>query len=415
MQLETRDHRFPAQHTDHDGWVKATRASAAADAYFGHRAPVQHFLAGRAEPELQQLHADLERWTPAELQAFVAQTKGQSLSFIVMMLTGACNANCTICFTDRRRRVGETTPEQRDQILREAAALGARYVYVPGEGEPTIDAGFWQFLESCRAHGLEALVFTNGILLSDEAACRRYWKTDPQSAVRRLREYPVSFYFKYWSAQPELVGDMMQIDPDQYHFTEYDGMRVPAGLVRLIEGFPRERVGIEVVVERRNADEVVDAIVPFAERNGLSRIVEMIQHNGRVLDSVHFDPTPEQVERAAPLLSPTSCAMAPVKAVVTSRGMLSPRIAVLEHQIPGQPVHAASGPLFELLRSEYLANLRYDVVNCLCETLPAELSCAATKPAASVTVNVAPAWLDQPVAAPAAGGCGSGACACKNG
>jgi hypothetical protein len=392
---ETLDHRFPVQRISRADWVTTTGANAAADYRCGHGAAVLPFLGARPEPEFRRLQASLPQLSGSELTELVGATRSSSLLFLVMMLTGACNANCTICFTDRRRKAGETEPALRDAVLRQARELGARFVYVPGEGEPTIDRGFWEFLDGCKRYGLEAVVFTNGISLSDDRTARRYFGLDADAAVERLLGYPVSFYVKYWSADPELVGEMMEIDASVYRFTQFDGQPVPAGLVRLLERFPRERVGIEVVIERRNAEEVAERIVPFARAHELSRIVEMIQHNGRVLDSRRFDVTPAQARLAAPLLSPTSCAMAPCKAVVTSRGMLSPRIAVLEQQIPGVPVHVGSGELFDLLHeTEYLANLRYDVVNCLCEQLPNSLS-RSNAGGASCARNVTPSWMEE--------------------
>ena len=369
------DNRFLVQRLDRDAWMDATAVNVVADYLAGYRDVAERFLASRDEPEFKRLERQIAAGPRNRLEEYVTAGKHKSLFMLVMMLTGACNADCTICFTDRRRKAFELGIEERDRVLRQARDLGARFVYVPGEGEPTIDPGFWDFLETCRELNLEAVIFTNGILLSDAVSCQRYWGVDPDSAVRRLLGYPVSLYFKYWSMRPELVGEMMNIAPELYHYTDFKGTPLAAGLLRLISEFPRERIGIEVVVERRNATEAVEQIIPFAEKYGLARIVELAQHNGRLFNRGSFDPSPKQIERARPFLSPTSCSMATCKAVVTSRGFLSPRIAVLEHQIPGEPVHVGKGKLFKLLHhTDYLVERRYDVVNCLCEKIPLELA-----------------------------------------
>jgi hypothetical protein len=387
------DHRFARQHISHGDWVTATAANAAADHLAGYESEVDGFLAGRPEAEFVLLRRRLAEWPRARLREHVAQTKDQSLAFLVMMLTGACNADCPICFTDRKRKVGELTFGERDVILRQARALGARYVYVPGEGEPTIDAGFWDFLETCKEIGLEAIVFTNGLLFGDARACRARWGCEPAEAVARLARYPVSFYVKFWTTDAARAAAMLGIRRAACPYEEFAGTPVPAGFARLLRDFPRERLGIEVVVERRNADEVVDDVVPFAERHGLARIVEMIQHNGRVLGNSAYDPPPSQVGRVAGLLSPTSCTMATCKAVVTSRGLLSPRIAVLEHQIPGDPVDVRGADLYELLHhTSYIVERRYEISRCLCETLPAGLA-PCKLPAASLAPNVPPPAL----------------------
>lgn len=395
MRSSNEDHRFKVQQIDKKAWVRTTLINAAADYSAGYRSVVKRFLASRREPEFQFLQEWLRDWPGRRLYEFIHDHRHESLLILVMMLTGSCNADCTICFTDRRRKAFELKPLERDRVLHEARRLGTCFVYVPGEGEPTIDSGFWHFLDACRQLDLEAVIFTNGILLSDAVSCRRYWGLHPDEAVRRLCHYPVSLYFKFWSTRPHLVEEMMNVPAGIYHYTRYGDTPVPAGLARLLDNFPRERLGIEVVVERRNAEEVAGEIVPFAQRYTLARIVEMIQHNGRLFNDGSFDPTPEQAQLALSLLSPTSCSMATCKAVVTSRGFLSPRIAVLEDQIPGRPVNVRSGKLFHLLHhTDYVVERRYDVVNCLCEKIPMELASARSKPVSFVPItNILPASL----------------------
>ncbi|MBO4208395.1 hypothetical protein GSF22_20630 [Micromonospora echinofusca] len=390
------DARFAVQQVPYERWRQATAANLAADHLNGYDLWTMAFMEGK--PEWEETRDFLLGASRDELSDLVEKTRGESLAFLVMMMTGACNADCPICFTDRRRKRGESTVEQRDRLLREAAALGAGYVYVPGEGEPTIDRGWWQFLDSCRDAGLEAIVFTNGLIFSDAATSRKYWDCEPEEAVERLAGYPLSMYVKMWSTQPDLVGTMMGINADKYRWTDYDGVRVPFGMAQLLEKYPRERLGIEVVVEGRNADEVVDTIVPFAERHDLSRIVEIIQHNGRTLGDPTYDPTPEQAQRATPLLSPTSCTVATCKAVVTSRGYLSPRIAILENQLPKPARHIDDGPLWELLHTtDYLVQRRYEQ-SCLCESEPVSLAGANT-PALLGPSSVVPPQLADLVSA----------------
>jgi hypothetical protein len=408
---ERPDARFAVQQIDHGSWARATAASLAADFRHGHRDVVDGFLDSPAGTAFSKLATDLDEWSPRELDDFVERERGHSLLFLVMMLTGACNANCDICFTDRRAKASETTPQARSDLLRQAKELGARYIYVPGEGEPTIDKGFWAFLDACRDNHIEAIVFTNGIALSNDVQCRRAWGLSVDQAIERLVNYPVNFYVKWWTTHPELAAEMLRVPPRMLPYGRYDEVSMPASLARLLDSFPRHRLGIETVIERRNADEIGDVIVPFAQEHGLSRIVEMIQHNGRTLGDGAYDPSPEQAERLAPLLSVTSCAMASVKAVVTSRGYLSPRIAVLEHQIPKPACNVVGKNLFaELHSTRYVVERRYDLATCLCETMPAALAAESAPTVQVAAGNVAPVW-EKPEKVPAVKACGAN-CAC---
>jgi lysyl-tRNA synthetase class 2 len=392
------DRRFAAQQVPHERWREATAANLAADHRNGFDLHTMAFTGTR--PEWQEFGRFLVESSDAELDDYVHRNRGDSLLFLVMMLTGACNADCAICFTDRRRRQGEMTSEIRDSVLRQAAELGARYVYVPGEGEPTIDRGWWHFLETCRELELEAIVFTNGLVFSDARTCRHFWECELDEAVGRLADYPVSLYNKMWSTRPDLVGEMMGIDPAKYDFQEHEGVTVSAGMIRLLEGFPRERLGIEVVVERRNADEVLEEIVPFADRHDLRQIVEMIQHNGRTLGNPAYDPSPAQAAAVGPYLSPTSCSLATSKAVVTTRGYLSPRIAILEHQIPHPRARVGDGELWDLLHTtDYLVQRRYEL-SCLCESEPAALAGTRDNPVIRRVQSIVPPALATVVRPP---------------
>jgi hypothetical protein len=406
------DARFAVQQIDHGSWKRATAANLATDYYFGHKDVVEQFLASPAGLEFAGLRKDLSSWSAEELSSFVEREKKRSLLFLVMMLTGACNADCEICFTDRRAKRGETTPDDRTEILRQARALGARFVYVPGEGEPTIDKGFWAFLEACRESRLEAVVFTNGMVLSSDEQCQKYWKMSVDEAVARLVEYPVNFYVKWWTTKPSLAHEMLRVQAKQLPYTKCEGIEMPVALATLFENFPRHRLGIETVFESRNAGDVEEEILPFSQQYGLARILEMLQHNGRMLGDGRFDPGADASERIAPYLSVTSCSMASVKAVVTSRGYLSPRIAVLENQIPGEPCRVSGRDLFSSLHeTKYVVDRRYDLATCLCETMAAALAPEMKNTVQTPMANVPPpSWV---VGAPGKNGtpCGSN-CTC---
>lgn len=352
--------------------MRATAANLAADYARGFREVVTGFLEGR--PDWRSFQESLLSASQAEITELAQARQPESLAFLVLMLTGVCNADCGICFTDRKRKPHELSAAERDDLLAQAAALGAQYCYVPGEGEPTLDKGWWRFAEICRELDLPALVFTNGMIFGDEDLCQRTWGMSPADAARKLAEYPVYLYVKYWTPDAGLAARLLAVPARRLPYGSVDGLPVPLGLETLMDNLPRDRVGVEVVVERRNADDVVSTIAPFTERQGLARIIEVIQHNGRTFGDPSYDPTREQLDAVTPLLSPTSCTQATCKAVVTVQGYLSPRIAVLENQLPAERRRVVGADFYELLHTEpYIVDRRYDL-SCLCESIPAGLA-----------------------------------------
>jgi hypothetical protein len=405
------DQRFPVQQISETTWLRATAANAAADYSHGFRGVVDDFLSRR--PQWHSFWENLRAASPDALTRLAGTRRAESLAFLVLMLTGVCNADCEICFTDRKRKPRELTPDERDVLLTQAKGLGAQYCYVPGEGEPTLDKGWWQFVETCSDLDLPAIVFTNGMIFGDPDLSRRTWGMSPEDAVRRLADHPVHFYSKYWTPDAALAAKMLAVPVARLPYGEVDGVPVPLGLQNLMENLPRERVGVEVVIERRNAGDVVDTIAPFAQKHGLASIVELIQHNGRTFGDPSYDPTAAQADAITSLLSPTSCTLATCKAVVTVQGYVSPRIAVMENQLPDDRRRVVGADLYQLLHeTPYIVDRRYDL-SCLCESIPAEL--AGDGAELRGTYNVTPPALASAVApqAPAAaevGGCSTGGC-----
>src|SRR5438270_7679056 len=198
--------RFAVQRISQERWQRATAANLAADHLGGYDLWTSAFVDAR--PEWHNFGRFLRYSSPREVGSYVEEHRKESLAFLVMMLTGVCNADCPICFTDRKRKPHELGHAIRARVIQEAAELGAEYVYVPGEGEPTVDRSWWEFLEACRENNLQVVVFTNGLLFSEPKQCRAYWHCDPEEAVARLRDYPVSLYVKLWTTRPDLFGEI---------------------------------------------------------------------------------------------------------------------------------------------------------------------------------------------------------------
>lgn len=95
-----------------------------------------------------------------------------------MDFTNDCDINCFYCdrtvdrFDEAKKR--QLTTEKRKELITAAKQLGATTIEFPGAGEPMIDPGFWEVIESIHQHGLTPVIFTNGSQIDDAAAQRLY-------------------------------------------------------------------------------------------------------------------------------------------------------------------------------------------------------------------------------------------------
>lgn len=89
-------------------------------------------------------------------------------------LTNACNLNCSYCFIEEKdstrklRKPNELSQDEVVAVIDDFRESGARTVNIVGAGEPTIDPHFEETIDHIARHNLTAVLFTNGIRLSEE-------------------------------------------------------------------------------------------------------------------------------------------------------------------------------------------------------------------------------------------------------
>jgi hypothetical protein len=132
----------------------------------------------------------------------VGRNRSQTLLQTILMLTGACDAKC-------RKARHPLSGDEIHEILKQTRALGSRLVYIPGEGEPMLDDALWQTLEAADQYGMSVVLFTNGLLLSNDIAAQRRWRLSSEEIVRRLAGFPVYIYHKLWSLNPSRFAGML--------------------------------------------------------------------------------------------------------------------------------------------------------------------------------------------------------------
>jgi len=206
---------------------------------------------GPAAVRLAPLEREVKEHSEVRRQEVIEYSSGRSLLLLALFFPGRCDADCPACYTNRRLRNGTLTLEERLAVIEQGARLGAKVMYVPGEGEPTLDRFLRSTIDFAFAFGMSSVLFTNGLLLSDSRSWRSVHGQAPEEFLEWAFERGVHLYFKYWHTRSEEFSQMMGI-PVERLITERirlcSGLRadVPLGILRARE-IASERVGIQIV------------------------------------------------------------------------------------------------------------------------------------------------------------------------
>lgn len=367
---------------------EAIRNNMTIDYFFGHRGNLREFV--ERKPEFGDHLQQLSKVSCRSMQDEVQRAKSRSVLMTVLMLTGRCNANCAICYSNRKLKPNELAFAEIKSIIDQTHELGSRLIYIPGEGEPTLDPSFWRTLEYAKSKGMRVILFTNGILLSNDIEAENEWGMSSEEVVRKLRDYPVYIYHKLWSTDPALVVEMMRINENIYNYTTIsvrgEQITVPKGIALLLRLFPKHRVGIEAVVEKRNIKELLKTIVPFVSASGIKSYIEPIIHAGRCFGVFDFDPqmSKDEYRSLSPWLSRRNCRRVGYKLNVHNNGYLSFGMALAPEQIVAAPeverlnIRDYDGSLknlYNLIHTDpCLVSGRYKIDGCICEKLNLRLA-----------------------------------------
>jgi MoaA/NifB/PqqE/SkfB family radical SAM enzyme/SAM-dependent methyltransferase len=215
------------------------------------------------------------RGIPSEEEAAVALSEGKLL-VIGIMTSRRCNLRCSYCYTDAgHARAGEIEHSERLRVIREASDLGARLLWIPGEGEPLLDRGpLWELLETAQRLGLWTLFYTSGALITREDA-------------KRISAYPCSVVIKLNSLEAAVQ--------DRIAGVLGTSQRIRRGLEYLIEeGLADQgRLGAETVILPENLEEIPE-IFRFCRQRKLIPYIERLLPAGRGADhALHLSPAQE--------------------------------------------------------------------------------------------------------------------------
>ncbi len=357
------------------------------DYYFGHRKIVEQFAKKRKE--FLAHYQSLRNLSNSELARYVDRARKKSVLLTVVMLTGKCDANCKICCTDRTYKDDEELKiEEISPIFKQVKKLGCKTIYIPGEGEPLLDKNIWNILDLSRQMKFNVIIFTNGIILSNNNLARNQWGMTSEEVVRKLSAYPVYIYHKLWSTDEMLLSELMQIPRGIYSFSTFfiNGndnkakrtIMIPKGISLLLKYFPPDRVGIESVVTKQNFQELKNIIIPFIKQSGIKSYIEPLIHGGRCLGIHDYDLESSKHLELHPWLCRLGCRRLGYKVFISNAGYASFGIQVpLEKYLPERKhefsIRNGKGKvkdIYNLVHSnELLVRGRYAMNGCLCEKI----------------------------------------------
>ncbi|MBP9189017.1 MAG: radical SAM protein [Chitinophagales bacterium] len=113
--------------------------------------------------------------------------------------TNACNLNCPYCYIEeknsirKKRKSNEISLLQTLKTIDQLANCKSKAINIVGAGEPTVDENFEEIIKYIFKKGLTTVLFTNGILLSNNPRL-----------VKFLHEHDVSVILKYNSSNNEI-------------------------------------------------------------------------------------------------------------------------------------------------------------------------------------------------------------------
>jgi MoaA/NifB/PqqE/SkfB family radical SAM enzyme len=297
------------------------------DWYFGH----QDILNSVIYPQIAvALVNELQNLSEQEIHLRFEKAKRKSLLMTALFVSGRCDANCEICYTDRKFRPDDITWEESRELLLQAIELGNKTIYIPGEGEPFLDDHFFDLIHFAQDYDQNVIIFTDGLLISDEHRFNKKWNKWGYSLDRFfdiIRNSSVYLYVKYWHSNKTKFCEMMGVHPDKLktepiELTNGSIIDVPVGILRLIKT-DGEKVGIETAVHSLNHNDVLENIMPFVNDFGIKWYLEPIIHSGRYFGRHDYDLTSAQYAEILPFLTKQQCKRTGFSTVVMSSGHLS--------------------------------------------------------------------------------------------
>lgn len=205
---------------------------------------------------------------------------------LTLFTSNRCNLNCIYCSTEGGEAwQGELTLNERLDVIKQAKDLGARYVIIPGRGEPLLDKDIFNLIEYIYRSGMKTVIATNGTLITKDIAKVLFKKN--VSLIVKINSFNSVIH-------DELIGKKDIIKWVEYTYGtngEARKINIPYGLRCLLDiGYNKRKMSIsgipsimiEMVITKLNYKCILE-IARFGKYNKIPLFIDRLIIAGRAL------------------------------------------------------------------------------------------------------------------------------------
>jgi len=214
-------------------------------------------------------------FSPEEIED--ARRSGRLLT-LELELSRVCNLRCIYCYSGAGQPLqDELRWDELQDVLDQAAGLGAKRIIVLGGGEPLAWPRCLELVRSIRARGLAVDLFTNGTLLTRQLAQDLFdLQVSPVIKCNSLREDVQDLLAGREGAYGEIMQGLAHLQAAGY----------PA---------PHLPLGVQTVICRQNLDELPE-LWRWIRRQDMTPYFETLTIQGRAKEHLELEVSPAELQ-----------------------------------------------------------------------------------------------------------------------
>ena len=169
------------------------------------------------------------------------------LSTLIMDLPFGCNQNCLKCYRSANKSIEDLDLNLRKRIISEAKELGAKTIYIAGEGEPLFHKDIiFELLEHINSLNMIPTEYTNATLLDLDSA--NFFFKNKTSLIMSLDSLNPETYKKLTRGEHSVDEVINNINNARKIFS--------SSVKKLANGTIQTRLGLITIVQKQNITEL---------------------------------------------------------------------------------------------------------------------------------------------------------------